>query len=91
MSDFIGKHVSDTFKLPDLGLDLKPGRKRISVQFMIDKNGKIQEVKAKGPNPELEKEATKTIKGLPQFIPGEHDGEKVNVLYGLPINFVVSE
>lgn len=89
MSDFIGKHVSDTFKIPEH--DLPPGRVRISVQFMIDKTGKIKEIKARGPSPELEKEAINTIKSLPEFIPGEQDGEKVNVLYGLPINFVVPE
>lgn len=89
MSDFIGKHVSDTFKIPTH--DIPTGRVRISVQFMIDKNGKIKEINARGPSPALETEAIKAIQTLPQFTPGEQDGKKVNVLYGLPINFVIAE
>jgi len=37
----------------------------------------------------LEAEAIRTIKLLPKFIPGEHEGKKVNVSYALPIVFMI--
>ena len=90
MSDFIAKHVNENFDISKFS-DLEPKRYRTSVQFKIDKNGKITNIRARGPSAEMEKEAKKAIESLPLFIPGEVDGEPVNVLYGLPINFVVQE
>jgi beta-lactamase regulating signal transducer with metallopeptidase domain len=91
VSEFISTHVNQNFDTglgKELGLS---GRNRVSVQFKIDKNGNIIDVRARAPHPELEKEAQRVIKTLPQMIPGQVDGEKVNVLYGLPINFVIQE
>ncbi len=65
------------------------GRQRISVQFKIDKNGDIVDVRARAKNPELEAEAVRVVKMLPQMKPGEQRGEKVGVLYSLPIVFDV--
>jgi hypothetical protein len=39
----------------------------------------------------MEEEAIRVIKKLPRMNPGMFEGEYVNVLYGLPINFVVPE
>ncbi len=70
-------------------LGLKPGKKRIIVLFKIDKTGKIKDIKVKAPAVELEEELIKIIEKLPQMIPGEHNGEKVNVKYTLPIRIDV--
>ena len=70
----------------DLGLT---GRQRIVVQFKIDASGDIVDVKAKASKPELEVEALRIIAKLPQMQPGEQKGEKVNVIYSLPIIFEV--
>ncbi len=67
---------------------LKPGKKRIYVQFKIDKNGDIVDVKARAPHKALEKEATRTILSVPKLQAGEKEnGEKVTVKYMLPITF----
>lgn len=65
------------------------GRQRIAVQFKIDKTGNIVDVRARAKNPELEAEAVRVVKMLPQMKPGEQRGEKVGVLYSLPIVFDV--
>ena len=91
VSKYITKHVNQNFNTglgDELGLT---GRNRISVSFKIDKTGNIVNVRARGPHPELEKEAVRVIKSLPQMIPGQNDGENVGVLYGLPINFIIQE
>lgn len=91
MSEKITKHVNrkfDTGLGAELGLS---GRNRVSVQFKINKNGDIVNVRARGPHPRLEREAVNVIKALPKMKPGEQRGQKVGVLYGLPINFVVQD
>ena len=91
MSEKITKHVNKKFDTglgSELGLS---GRNRVSVQFKIDKNGDIVNVRARGPHPRLEQEAVKVVKSLPKMTPGEQRGQKVGVLYGLPINFVVQD
>ncbi|MEN8187466.1 MAG: M56 family metallopeptidase [Bacteroidota bacterium] len=83
-------HISANFdKSVSKGLGLEPGKKRVYVQFKIDKTGEIVDVKARGPHEELEKEATRVINSLPQMQPGEENGKKVGVKYTLPISLVV--
>jgi hypothetical protein len=65
------------------------GRQRIYVYFKIGKDGSIIDIGARAPHPALEDEAKRVIQSLPQFIPGEHKGEKVVVPYSLPILFQV--
>ena len=68
----------------DLGLD---GRQRIAVQFKIDKNGRVVDVRARAPHPRLEKEAVEVVQSLPNMTPGKQRGKPVGVLYSLPILF----
>ena len=65
------------------------GKQRISVQFKIDKTGNIVDVRARAPKRELEMEAIRVVQRLPQMEPGEQKGEKVGVIYSLPIVFEV--
>ncbi|MBZ9628987.1 energy transducer TonB [Psychroflexus sp. CAK1W] len=60
------------------------------MQFKIDKMGKVVNVRARAAKPELEVEAKRVVGELPQIKPGEHEGEKVGVLYSLPITFQIS-
>jgi len=87
ISSFVGENFNTKLG-KDLGLT---GRQRIVVQFKIDKSGNIVDIKAKAPKSELETEAIRIIKKLPQMLPGEQKGEKVGVLYSLPIVFDVVE
>ena len=79
----IKKFVAKKFN-PNTELNLS-GKQRINVQFEIDKNGDIVNVKARGPHKRLEKEAIKTIKKLPKMEPAKQRNRKVGVRYTLPI------
>ncbi len=72
----------------DLGLK---GRQRINVLFKIGKDGIIIDVQARAPHPDLEAEAIRVIKSLPQMISGKQKGKNVVVPYSLPILFEVNE
>ena len=88
MSDNITAHVSGKFKMRVIKkLNLSPGSYRISVQFKIDKNGKVVNVRAKADYPDLEKEAVRVVKTIPKMEPGKQKGKNVAVLYSLPILF----
>lgn len=65
------------------------GSHKIYVKFKIDTDGSVFDVLAKRPNPYIEDEAVRVIKLLPDFIPGEHKGEKDVVPYSIPIMFHV--
>lgn len=67
------------------------GVQQIYVQFKIDANGNVQDVKSRAPNEVLKAEALRVINDLPQMIPGAHNGQAVAVLYSLPIKFEINE
>lgn len=66
-------------------IGLSSGQKRIYVRFIIDKQGNIINIVARGPHPKLEEEAIRVVKMLPHFIPGKQDGELIDVPFSLPI------
>ena len=70
-------------------LGLEPGRKRIYVQFKIDKEGNVINVKARAPTSELKEYAIALIEKLPKLVPGKYSGKVVKVGYTLPITFEV--
>lgn len=90
LQDKIRKHVNKKYNTGlagDLGLD--PGKKKVYVQFKIDKSGSITQVAARGPHARLEKEAIRVVKLLPKMIPGKQRGRPVGVKYTLPITLLV--
>ena len=71
-------------------LGLKSGKHRILTQFVIDKTGKVTDVKIRAPHATLKKEVNRVVSKIPNFTPGENNRkEKVKVRYSLPITFQV--
>ncbi|WP_299628130.1 energy transducer TonB [uncultured Tenacibaculum sp.] len=64
---------------------------RVYAHFSIGKDGSVENLKIVSPykGDLLGKEAKRIIKKLPKFMPGEHNGTKVSVKYGLPITFKI--
>ncbi len=61
---------------------------RVIVQFVVKKDGRIGEVKVvRSVNPELDAEAVRICRSLPNFIPGRQNGVPVNVWYTIPVTF----
>jgi protein TonB len=90
MSDNISAFVNMHFDMKMIeALDLPPKVYRTAVQFKIDKNGQVVDVRARAEHPKIEKEAVRVVSNLPQMVPGKQKGEAVGVLYSLPIVFKV--
>lgn len=66
---------------------------RVTVMFVIDQEGNVTKVKARGPHggSALEEEAIRIVKLLPKFKPGIQRGKPVNVSFALPIRFKLDE
>ena len=61
---------------------------KVFVQFVVGRDGRVKKAKViKGANIELNKEALRVINNMPNWIPGEQEGEKVEVNYTIPIRF----
>lgn len=64
---------------------------RVIVQFVVEENGEIGEVKVlRSIDEELDAEAVRVVKSLPKFNPGRQDGKAVAVWYTLPISFKIT-
>lgn len=65
---------------------------KVFVNFIVDKDGKVKDVSIKqSVNPELDAEAMRVVKMMPNWTPGEKDGKAVAVEITLPVNFVLSD
>ena len=61
---------------------------RVVVQFVVTKTGKVGEVKVvRSVDKDLDREAVRVCKSLPNFVPGRQNGQPVNVWYTLPVTF----
>jgi len=86
MQSFIIKNI----KYPE---DCKKSGKEgtVYVGFIIDKSGKVKDVKAMKPvHPSLDAEAVRIVKSMPAWKAGTNDaGKPVKVEYTLPIKFAL--
>lgn len=81
------KHITKNLKYPPVAMENNI-QGRVAVQFVVTKTGKIGEVKVvRSKDPDLDKEAVRVVKTLPDFIPGKMNGQAVAVWYTLPITF----
>ncbi|WP_103069939.1 energy transducer TonB [Aquimarina sediminis] len=88
LSEKVKKFINKNFNVKVVEEVGMSGFNRIFVRFKISKCGNVIDVQARGPHPDLEKEAVRVVKALPKTKPAERNGETVGVLYSLPINFV---
>ena len=86
ISTFISRKFNSNIA-STLGLE---GVQRIYVQFRVDKNGEIVDIKTRAPHPALEKEAFRIVDKLPKMIPGMQGDIPVSVVYSIPITFQVN-
>lgn len=65
---------------------------RVVVQFVIEKDGSIGEVKiVRSVDPDLDKEAMRVIKSMPKFTPGKQNGQNVRCWYNIPVSFKLGQ
>ena len=81
------KYIASHIKYPTMAAENNI-QGRVVVKFVVGKDGRVGEVVVlRGKDPDLDKEAVRLVKTLPNFIPGKMNGQAVSVWYTLPINF----
>lgn len=77
--------ISENLRYPE---DANGVEGRVSVEFIVNKDGSISDVKVvRNLAPSLDKEAIRIIQSMPKWKPGKQRGEIVRVRYSVPINF----
>jgi TonB family protein len=84
----ISEHIVKHFRYPKYALNNNI-QGRVLVQFIINKEGKVEKITTRGPHPLLEEEAFRIISRLPKMKPGMQKGKPVKVKYAIPITFKI--
>ncbi len=60
----------------------------VVVGFIVEKDGSLSDFKfIQRVDPELDDEALKTVKVMPKWNPGKHNGQNVRVRHSVPVGF----
>ena len=83
-NEALQEYISLNLKYPAL----KEVSGKVFVSFVVDKKGKVIDVKVKNDvDAALAKEAVRLVKAMPLWTPGKLEGKAVNVQLNLPIYF----
>lgn len=87
MGDFIAHNIRYPREALQEGIE-----GRILCSFIVTADGSVTNIEVvDGLHPALDNEAIRVLGLMPKWIPGENDGEKVNVKCLLPIDFTIDE
>ena len=80
------KYLRENLKYPDKTKD-RGVQGRLIIGFIVEKDGSLTDVKVLRPvDIALDAEVLRVVKGMPKWIPGRHNGQRVRVRYLLPIH-----
>ena len=83
MMEFLSKNIKYPVEAQKKGL-----QGRVVVSFVVEKDGSLSDVKvAKSVDPQLDEEALRVVKSMPNWTPGMHNGKTVRVKYYVPISY----
>ena len=86
MKDLLS-YLAKNIKYPAIAQD-KQIQGRVIVQFVVEKDGSISDVHTiRGIDSDLDKEAVRVIKAMPNWIPGKQGGKTVRVKFTVPVMF----
>ncbi len=79
-------HIIKNFEYPDVAL---PGKLSgtVTVDFIIDKKGKVEVIEVKGAHRYLQREAIRIIRAIPKMEPGKWGNKPIAIAYSVPITF----
>ena len=81
------KYLAANIKYPASAVKAKK-QGRVIVTFVIQQDGSVSKARiAKSVDPELDAEALRIVKAMPNWTPGTQDGKPVNVRYTIPVVF----
>ena len=80
------KYLRENLKLPEEYKE-RGIQGRMVVGFIVEKDGSLTNVKVlRAVDIAIDAEVLRVVKGMPKWIPGRHNGQRVRVRYLLPIH-----
>jgi TonB family protein len=84
------KYIQKNLKYPAIAKEYNITGK-VYVSFIVDKLGSVTNVKiVRGVEKNLDAEAIRLVKSLPEYKPGTQRGKAVRVMFTIPINFTLN-
>ncbi len=84
------KFIQTNVQYPETSIDMDEQGK-VYLSFVVGADGKISQVKVeRGVSKDLDREAKRVVRSMPNWIPGEADGKKVPTRCRLPIVFTLN-
>lgn len=81
--------VSQNVTYPEISIELNE-QGRVYVSFVVEKDGRVTNIKIeRGVSKDLDDEAKRVIRNMPNWNPGESAGKRVRTKCSLPINFEI--
>ena len=88
-ADAFVKYVQQNLKYPQRAIENEE-QGRVTVNFVVDQNGKIQNAKVvKGVSELLDAEALRVINNAPDWTPAKAGGKAIPVTYSVPVVFAL--
>ncbi len=84
----IQEHIQKNFNYPATALEMGISG-RVFLQFEIGADGRVSNIRKRGPDRLLEEEAVRIVASIPQMKPGMQRGRPVKVGYSIPISFML--
>jgi protein TonB len=83
------KWMASNVMYPEISIELNE-QGRVYVSFVVEKDGRISNVRIeRGVSKDLDDEAKRVVRNMPNWKPGEVKGKKVRTKCSLPINFEI--
>ncbi|PKV49560.1 protein TonB [Aquimarina sp. MAR_2010_214] len=80
------RHILQNFEYPDAAMeDGLSGT--VTVEFIINKKGKVEVLEVTGAHRYLQREAIRIIRAIPKMKPGKWGEKPIAVAYSVPITF----
>ena len=80
-------HILRNFEYPDIALS-EGLSGTVTVEFIINKKGKVEIMDVTGAHRYLQREAIRIIRAIPKMEPGKWGEKPIAVAYTVPISFV---
>ena len=84
----MNRHIRRNFRYPEIAQEMGI-QGRVFVMFTIGSDGSINNIRTRGPDKNLEREAKRIISLLPKMTPGTQKGRPVRVPFSIPIQFIL--
>lgn len=91
MSKKLARLIQNRFDTDIANRNGLSGEQKIFVEFKIDQEGHIADIKTRAPHKVLEEEAERLANRIPDMQPGKQGSKPVSVIYNLPIRFKVQD